>query len=191
MRLRGTGMDRQQLLNVLIEKGYSKPYLNGLKTEHLERIVNTFETKGEDGSEAKAVGLLPGEVSGKYHVYCIQFEDGAAYVGMTGQSIEERINDHFGAIQGNPAYLPDLEFAAEHGIGTAAIVQRAVKGVAYRIQCLAFADTEREIRRIEYEEIAKLDKPLNGNGPVGVWNDPLAPKVCNAALARLRYGVEV
>ena len=119
---------------------------------------------------------LPGE-AGSFHVYRIAFDDGAAYVGMTGRSVLGRIEEHFGATgpHGTPDYraMP-IDERMEWGIGTFRIVERLAAGVACRVGVLASGLTEDEAGQRERREIAKLTKPLNTAGPVRAWSDPLA-----------------
>ena len=119
---------------------------------------------------------LPGEV-GSFHVYRIAFDDGAAYVGMTGRSVLDRIEEHFGATgpRGTPDYhtMP-MDERMESSIGTFRIVQRLAAGVACSVEVLASGLTEVEAGKRERREIAKLEKPLNTAGPVRAWSDPLA-----------------
>ena len=97
-------------------------------------------------------GLLPGEHRDGWSVYRIRFEDGAAYVGITGRTVTHRLGQHL------------------RGDGAAGVRQRRRAGVAYRFDVLASGLTEREARRIELAEIARLRQPLNVTGarPPGV-----------------------
>ncbi len=68
---------------------------------------------------------LPGEAGG-HSVYQITFANGATYVGSTGGRVLDRLEQHFGADPGQPA--PSITVAAVRGLGTFAIVSRAVAG---------------------------------------------------------------
>ena len=100
---------------------------------------------------------LPGEGSG-HSVYRIAFDDGTAYVGLTGQGIVERLKNHLGL---------------ERSVGTFRICQRYLAGVRFRVECLASDLTRSQARAIEDREIRKLVKPLNSTPNARPWNDPL------------------
>ena len=118
---------------------------------------------------------LPGEVDG-FHVYRIAFDDGAAYVGKTGRSVFDRIEEHFGATwpRGTPNHTMPIDERMESGIGTFRIMQRLAAGVACSVEVLASGLTEDEAGIRERSEIGKLERPLNTAGPVRAWSDHLA-----------------
>ena len=122
-----------------------------------------------------------------HSVYCIAFADGAAYVGITGGLVEDRVEQHLGADPWGSYPTPPIAVAEQHGLGTPAIVRRVAAGVAYTVKVLASGLTERQARAVEYYEIGKLDKPLNAAGPVKAWRDPLAPDPVRGPVARRRY----
>ena len=97
-------------------------------------------------------GHPPGDTSGGWSEYRIRFEDSTAYIGMTGRTVTHRLGQH------------------RRGDGAAGVRQRRRAGVAYRFDVLASRLTEREARRIELAEIARLRQPLNMTGarPPGV-----------------------
>ena len=127
--------------------------------------------------------LLPGETGG-YSVYLIAFDDGATYVGITGGLVENRIDQHFGAAPHGGERPP---FAAQHGLGTMRIVQRASAGVTYHVKVLASGLDRSAAFDRERIEIDKLDKPLNAAGPVRAWADPFQQAEVSA-VAHYRYG---
>ena len=82
-------MDRNDLIDYIVSQEHDiKAVLQGLETEHLERIKHWYE------SQEERANLLHGECA-PWNVYLIQWEDGAGYVGMTGQPIMKRMEHHF------------------------------------------------------------------------------------------------
>lgn len=126
---------------------------------------------------------LVGE-SGGWSVYRIAFDDGSAYVGITGRSVHERIDTHLGWTDGygNEIHAETVEARAQ--FGTPAIMRRVAAGVACSVEIVASGLTRHQALDIERVEIAALDRPLNAAGPVRGWDDPLAPDPSSGAVAR-------
>ena len=100
---------------------------------------------------------LPGEAGG-HSVYQITFANGATYVGSTGGRVLDRLEQHFGADPGQPA--PSITVAAVRGLGTFAIVSRAVTGIAWRVVVLASGLSEQRARDRARAWMRSLDKPI-------------------------------
>ena len=83
---------------------------------------------------------------------------GATYVGSTGGRVLDRLEQHFGADQGQPA--PSITVAAVRGLGTFAIVSRAVAGIAWRVVVLASGLSEQRARDRARVWRGSLDKPI-------------------------------
>ena len=138
------GMDRQALIDYICAKGHdSRPVLEGLETEHLERIKVWYESKADRDKlravirdidnttererkltqwlEKTAFPYIAGERQ-PHNVYLIEWEDGYSYVGKTSKSIMERMEGHFKHI--------DL------GLGNYEFVMRYQVGIGYRFRCL-------------------------------------------------------
>ena len=111
--------------------------LAGMDTATLRELCTTVRARAEWS------GRLPGELEGGWHVYRIRFADGAAYVGMTGRTVTERLTQHL------------------NGDGSPRVRHRRPAGEAYRFDVLASGLTERVARRLERAEIAELARPLN------------------------------
>lgn len=138
-------MDRNELINNIIAQGNQiKSVLQGLDTEHLKRI--------HDWHDAEQVNLaeyplqLPGEEH-PYNVYIIEWEDGTGYVGMTSQSIIQRMTRHFENIKIGEA---QYEF-----------VWRYEAGIGYRFKCLHTNLDRRTAEAMEAQEIKTRTKLLN------------------------------
>lgn len=93
---------------------------------------------------------LPGETE-PHSVYRIDFSTGAAYVGMTGKPIIERLCQHFG----DPTNDRSIPW------GHSVITAHAESGATYSFLCLASGLSKLEARKIERDHIAALEKPLN------------------------------
>lgn len=89
-------------------------------------------------------GLLPGETRGRFSVYRIQFEDGTAYVGMTGGTVVDRVSIHLFSNNGSPK-----------------VRAQYIAGVAFRFDVLASGLAGVHASRVELDEIGKLRRPLN------------------------------
>ena len=164
-------MNRAMLIEHVTEFAPFHPGCNimaGMHTAALRELCETIRERREWS------GLLPGETRDGWSVYRIQFEDGAAYVGMTGGAVIARMGRHL------------------HGDGAAGIGPRCRAGVAYRLDVLASGLTERAARRVELVEIGKLRQPLNMTGSRAPA-PPLPPTSSNSltdfldAAARLGY----
>ena len=161
---------RADLIDALVLDGRGKrAVLEGLPRKMLERLVDL------DHANMRLVEIgrayrLPGEQDG-HSIYAIAFEDGAAYVGMTGQMVMDRLEDHFGE-------------GERGGFGTLAIVERRAAGLAYRFKVLASGLTQEEARWRRDRVIRALEKPLNGTANARSWRDPLALPPEQGAVAR-------
>ena len=90
----------------------------------------------------------------RWTVYRFEFENGQQYVGITQRSARAREAEH---ISGDKRLTG----------GSARISELVAYGVKYALVLLATDLTEGEAYELEREEIAKLDDPLNVQGPVG------------------------
>ena len=134
-------MDRNDLIDYIVSQEHDiKAVLQGLETEHLERIKHWYE------SQEERANLLHGECA-PWNVYLIQWEDGAGYVGMTGQPIMKRMEHHFRNI-----YL---------GIGNYDFVLRHERGIGYRFHCLHTNLTKQRAEVLEIQEIRSRNNLLN------------------------------
>lgn len=137
-------MDREALIDYIFKKGHdSRPVLEGLETEHLERIKVWYESKAERDNmravirdianaterERKFTECLEKtafpNIAGERHphnVYLIEWEDGYGYVGRTSEYIIDRMEHHFKYI--------DLD------LGNYEFVVRYQVGIGYRFRCL-------------------------------------------------------
>lgn len=89
----------------------------------------------------------------RWTVYRFDFESGAQYVGITQRSARAREAEH---VSGDKRLTG----------GSARISELVAEGVKYDLVTLATDLTEGEAYELEREEIAKLDMPLNIQGPV-------------------------
>ena len=110
-------MDRNELIDRIFAQGNQiRAVLQGLHTEHLKRINRWYESNPvvpdfrsdiarlreweQEIKEWIQLSVFP-KLSGEeepYNVYLIEWDDGRGYVGMTGQSIITRMEQHFGQI---------------------------------------------------------------------------------------------
>ena len=136
-------MDRQMLIDHIFAKGRNaRAVLQGLETEHLERIEQWYAS-GERSD-------FPASIAGEgrpFNVYLIQWEDGAGYVGMTSQSIMDRMERHFENIH--------------LGEGSYEFVWRYEAGIAYRFHCLHTNLDARQAKGLEVQEIQARENLLN------------------------------
>ena len=128
---------REELIAALADRE-CQAVLEGLPLQTLERMA-----------EPEPDWSLPGE-KGNWSVYAVRFDDGCVYVGMTGRTVIDRLEEHFG------------EGQRGNGIGTLAIVLHRQAGIAYRFEVLASGLQEQEARNREAVEIHALTRPLNG-----------------------------
>ena len=89
----------------------------------------------------------------RWTVYRFDFESGQQYVGITQRSARAREAEH---ISGDKRLTG----------GSARISELVADGVKHELVLLATDLTEGEAYELEREEIAKLDNPLNIQGPV-------------------------
>ena len=89
----------------------------------------------------------------RWTVYRFDFENGQQYVGITQRAARSREAEHISG---------DRRLTG----GSARISELYAAGVKYALVVLATDLTEGEAYELEREEIAKLDRPLNVQGPV-------------------------
>ena len=87
---------------------------------------------------------FPEEKDG-YSVYCITFEDGSAYIGITSLTIRERLERHLWSFN--------------------AVDLLVRSGVKWDCQCIASSLTREQALSREHTEVLKLNKPLNAGYP--------------------------
>ena len=134
-------MDRNDLIDYIVSQEHDiKAVLQGLETEHLERIKHWYE------SQEERANLLHGECA-PWNVYLIQWEDGVGYVGMTGQPIMKRMEHHFKKIH--------------LGRGNYYFVLRHERGIGYRFHCLHTNLTKQRAEVLEIQEIRSRNNLLN------------------------------
>ena len=74
-----------------------------------------------------------------FSVYRATVADGAEHVGMTGQTVLDRLETHFGAHPHRDAFAPPLAKATAFGLRTHEIVQRAAAVVRWTVAVRASA----------------------------------------------------
>ena len=105
--------------------------------------------------------MLPGEIGG-HSVYRIAFEDGSAYVGTTGRSVLERIEEHFGlAADGTALPVRSFQEKLELAVGTFRIIERLAAGVPHVVDVLHSGLSRSQAHAVEAQEIANLSAALN------------------------------
>ena len=113
-------MDRNELIDRIIAQGNQIcAVLQGLDTEHLKRIHGWYDVEQPNRT------AFPFRLLGEHdpcNVYLIKWDDGRGYVGMTGQSIITRMEQHFGQIH--------------VGIASYEFLRRYEMGIGYRFHCL-------------------------------------------------------
>ena len=161
-------MDRNKLIDNIIAQGNQiKSILQGLDTEHLKRIHDWHDA--EQVNLAKYPLQLPGEEH-PYNVYIIEWEDGMGYVGMTSQSIIQRMTRHFEKIH--------------IGIASYEFLRRYDAGIGYRFHCLHTNLDKPTAEALEVQEIQDRDNLVNlvHNQNLLQTNPP------NNVTARIKYG---
>ena len=144
-------MDRAKLLDHLAEFGpfhHFAAFVSYGQIIDMDRAImdgmHTADLRDLCARRREWSGLLPGETRDGWSVYRVRFlEDGAAYVGMTGGTVIDRLGRHL---------------RGETGAG---IYRRCRRGMVYRFDVLASGLDERTARRVELAEIGKLRRPLN------------------------------
>ena len=185
-------MDRNELIDRIFAQGNQiRAVLQGLHTEHLNRINRWYESKPvvpdfrsdiarlreweqeikdlrETGGFHSAFGdptkhsrweqeikewiqlsVFP-KLSGEedpYNVYLIEWDDGRGYVGMTGQSIITRMEQHFGQIH--------------VGIASYEFLRRYETGIGYRFHCLHTNLDRCTAQAMEVQEIKNRTNLVN------------------------------
>ena len=121
---------------------------------------------------------FPNEASG-FSVYRINFKDDH-YVGITGRSVMERMEEHFGAgHRGNLEFADlDIQERLRLGLGNLRVVARIAAGMHLTVEVLHSGLSKQEAVLLESQEGEAQNIGLL---PV----DPL-----NSAVARLRYGIQ-
>lgn len=152
------------------------PVLDALSTDWMRQAVAALDAprSGPPLDFYLAIGRafqLPGESEG-HSVYRLTFADGSAYVGMTGRSVLNRIEEHFGAGERGD------------GIGNFAIQERAALG-AWRIEVLASGLSRDDAKAFERQEIARLPAALNAQNATTRAPDLHDP--AQGAVARYRH----
>jgi len=122
---------------------YRRRLAAGLTTEHLRKLCTSIDT----ARGAWSGWSLPGEAGG-WSVYRIQFADSAAYVGMTGRPVIDRIAQHIDG-SGSPAVRQHIEDGHND----------------YQFVVLASGLSEGQAREREAREIRALPCPLNASIP--------------------------
>ena len=126
---------------------------SGTPAGHLEPLFEEMRLREIDYRALERRGDTPQPPSHRWTVYRFDFENGQQYVGITQRSARFRETEHISGdrrLTGGSARISDL-YAA---------------GVEYELVILATDLTEGEAYEREREEIAKLDRPLNIQGPV-------------------------
>ena len=122
----------------------SRAVLQGLDTEHLQRIHNWHQTEQADRI---AFPFQLVEERSPFNIYLIEWEDGSGYVGMTGQSIMARMARHFDQI-----HLGDANYE---------FLRRYEVGIGYRFHCLHTDLDRRAAEALEVQEIKNRTNLLN------------------------------
>ena len=135
--------------------GISSSVLTGLDDYLLQHASNGRTVRGR----WQPYRLLPNEIGG-YSVYQITFANGATYVGSTGDHVLDCLERHFGADPRTGQPAPPIITASIHGLGTFAIVSRAVAGIPWRVAVLASGLSERRAGERERAWLAGLNKPI-------------------------------
>lgn len=95
----------------------------------------------------------PVPASHRWSVYRFIFDTGHGYVGITERNVSARAAEH-------------LSGDARLTGGSARISELVAAGVRYKLKVIARELAEGQARALERKEIAKLDKPLNVQGPI-------------------------
>ena len=158
-------MDRNESIDRIFAQGnLIRAVLQGLDTEHLERINRWYESQPivpdfrsdiaqlrewEQQIKEWTIERIP-QLSGEeapYNVYLIEWDDGRGYVGMTGQSIITRMEQHFGQIH--------------LGIASYEFLRRYEAGIRYRFHCLHTNLDRQTAEAMEVQEIKNRTNLVN------------------------------
>ena len=138
-------MDRNELIDHIVARSDQlKAVLQGLDTEHLERIHDWYQAEKAD---RHAFPFRLETEASPYNVYLIEWDDGRGYVGMTGQSIITRMEQHFGQIH--------------VGIASYEFLRRYETGIGYRFHCLHTNLDRRTAEAMEVQEIKNRTNLVN------------------------------
>ena len=138
-------MDRNELIDRIIAQGNQIcAVLQGLDIEHLKRIHSWYDVEQPNRT------AFPSRLLGEHapcNVYLIEWDDGRGYVGMTGQSIITRMEQHFGQIH--------------VGIASWEFLRRYETGIGYRFHCLHTNLDRRTAEAMEVQEIKNRTNLVN------------------------------
>ena len=125
----------------------------GARPDELEALLGEMLAREIDYRALERRSATPQPPGRRWTVYRFDFESGQQYVGITQRSARVREAEHVSGdkrLTGGSARISDL----------------VADGVKYDLSTLATDLTEGEAYELEREEIAKLTKPLNVQGPV-------------------------
>lgn len=125
----------------------------GTSPEELEALLREMLGREIDYRALERRSDTPQPPGRRWTVYRFEFENGQQYVGITQRSARAREAEH---VSGDKRLTG----------GSARISELVAGGVEYDLVTLATDLTEGEAYEREREEIAKLDNPLNVQGPV-------------------------
>ncbi|MCY3950152.1 MAG: hypothetical protein OXF61_13230 [Acidimicrobiaceae bacterium] len=134
-------------------KNYWKRKSAGAPTGELEALLSEMLAREIDYRSLERRSDTPQPPGRRWTVYRFDFENGQQYVGITQRSARAREAEH---ISGDKRLTG----------GSARISKLVADGVKYKLVLLATDLTEGEAYELEREEIAKLDNPLNVQGPI-------------------------
>ena len=121
--------------------------------EELEALLGEMLAREIDYRALERRSDTPQPPGRRWTVYRFDFENGEQYVGITQRSARAREAEHVSG---------DRRLTG----GSARISELVADGVRYDLVTLATDLTEGEAYELEREEIAKLTKPLNVQGPI-------------------------
>ena len=134
-------------------KSYWNRKTAGASPEELDALLGEMLAREIDYRALERRSDTPQPPGRRWTVYRFEFENGQHYVGITQRSARAREAEH---VSGDKRLTG----------GSARISELVADGVKYELVTLATDLTEGEAYEREREEIAKLDKPLNIQGPV-------------------------
>lgn len=126
---------------------------SGAPASRLESLFEEMRLREIDYRALERRSDIPQPPSQRWTVYRFDFENGLQYVGITQRAARFREAEHISG---------DRRLTG----GSARISELYAAGVDYELVILATDLTEGEAYELEREEIAKLDSPLNVQGPV-------------------------
>ena len=136
-----------------VRRRYRRQREAGASITELGRLNKQRLTLELEYRRLEAPSDTPHPPSCRWKVYRLSFENGQQYVGITSRLVEARVSEHVSGDRG-------LTGGSKEMSGLVAA------GADYQYETLASGLTESEAESLEYEEIAKLDNPLNVQGPV-------------------------